>query len=88
MPEYQFHLLPQGATQPLFEAVEAIDDEEARSLAEIRLLLTNGVAGVTIVRSGVEILRLGEDASSVPGPGIPGLSPAASPGGGQSLPEA
>ncbi len=73
MPEYQFRLMAHDAPTPLFEAVDAVDDEEARSLAEIRFLLSQGVARVAIVRSGVQIVRVGQEGATI-------LSAAGAPG--------
>jgi len=59
MPNYQFRLklCDRDAGENL-EQVVAEDDEEARSLAELRLLMTHGVAEVAVLRSGVELLAL------------------------------
>lgn len=66
MPEYQSQLRPQDSSESVFEPVIALDDDEARGLAEIRLLLTRGGAAVTVSRSGLEILHLRRDASRGP----------------------
>ena len=59
MPDYHFHLkLSDGDAEGDFEQVVAEDDDEARSLAELRLLMTRGVAEVVVLRSGVELLHL------------------------------
>lgn len=63
MPQYQFQLRSRDCSEPVFEPVSACDDDEARSLAEIRLLMTRGVSAVTVSRSGLEILRVHRDAS-------------------------
>ncbi|MDB5420215.1 MAG: transcriptional regulator, Crp/Fnr family [Brevundimonas sp.] len=62
MPEYEFHLRPQGSRTLQCEQVVALDDDEARSLAEMRLLMTRGVCQVTVHRSGLELHRLERDA--------------------------
>lgn len=64
MPDYHFYLTPaDGGADEDFEQVVAEDDEEARSLAELRLLMTRGVAGVVVLRSGVELLHLNRNDS-------------------------
>lgn len=44
------------------ESISAADDGEARALAELRLLMTAGVAGVSVMKNGVQIITLGRDA--------------------------
>jgi|GEM_PF-1867901 len=44
------------------ESISAADDGEARALAELRLLMTAGVAGVSVMKDGVQIIALGRDA--------------------------
>jgi hypothetical protein len=61
VPDYHLHLRAEGAAEPVCEKFDALDDEEARGLAELRLLMTRGVAGVTVLRSGVEVLHLERD---------------------------
>ena len=61
MAEYQFCLRTPGASCAAWELIDAMDDDEARSLAEIRLLLTGDVATVTVFRSGVEMLHVERD---------------------------
>lgn len=73
MPEYQFHLRSLGSSDPMSEPVSALDDDEARGLAEIRLLLTRGAAAVTVSRSGVEVLRVERDGRREPA-GLPAAS--------------
>ena len=75
MPEYQFHLRSLDFSDPMSEPVSALDDDEARGLAEIRLLLTRGVAAVTVSRSGVQILHVERDGRREPA-GLPGASSA------------
>ncbi|MDB5420542.1 MAG: hypothetical protein JWR59_489 [Brevundimonas sp.] len=62
MPLYEFRLELQGAAEPACEQVQAIDIDEARSLAELRLLLTHGMERVTVSHFGAEILQLERDA--------------------------
>ena len=62
MPLYEFRLELQGAAEPVCEQVQAIDIDEARSLAELRLLLTHGMERVTVSHFGAEILQLERDA--------------------------
>ena len=43
------------------ESISAADDGEARALAELRLLMTDGVAGVSVMKNGVQIIALDRD---------------------------
>lgn len=90
MPEYHFGLLPHDSAETRFETIEAVDDEQARSLAEIRLLMTPGMAGVSVVCSGVELVRLSQTASPPSGSteGMAGSRPNASPDAREGLPKA
>ena len=60
MPMYQLHFRAHD-TADVAEGLDAVDDDEARSLTELRLLMTPGLSAVTLMRSGVEILRLHRD---------------------------
>ncbi len=82
MPEYQFHLRSTDSSDPVSEPVSALDDDEARGLAEIRLLLSRGVAAVTVSRSGVEILQVERDEPRDPA----GLRDVSRAGSGSSAP--
>lgn len=61
MPDYQFHLQPSGPSAPEYESVQAQDDEEARTLAEMRLLLGAAFNGVVVTRDGMEPFQLVRD---------------------------
>jgi len=62
MPDYRFQLLPRGAAVRFEEPVTAADDEEARALAEMRLLLGETFVDVTVIRDGVAAFRVQRDA--------------------------
>ncbi|WP_419755957.1 hypothetical protein [Brevundimonas sp.] len=61
MPTYIFHLHDGPAVAPNTESVEAHDDQEARSLAELRLILSSAFTHVEIERDCVELARLHRD---------------------------
>ena len=61
MPTYVFHLHDGPTVAPRTELVDANDDEEARSLAELRLTLSFGFTHLEIERDGVELARLHRD---------------------------
>lgn len=61
MPDYCFHLHPVGAVKPELETVSAHDDEEARTLAQMRLLLSAAFSSVTVSRSGMEPMNFSRD---------------------------
>jgi len=61
MPTYVFHLHDGPEHPPRTETVEAHDDHEARSLAELRLTLSSAFKHVEVEREGVELLRLHRD---------------------------
>jgi hypothetical protein len=61
MPTYIFHLHDGPAVAPRTESVEAHDDQEARSLAELRLTLSSAFTHVEVERDGVELERLHRD---------------------------
>lgn len=65
MPTYVFHLHDGPDVPPRTEQVEAADDEEARTLAELRLTLSSAFKHVEVQRDGVELARLHRD-SAVP----------------------
>lgn len=52
MPSYTLQLRDDGEDPILSEAVEAADDEEARELATIRLLLMTEYHCVTVIKDG------------------------------------
>ena len=61
MPTYVFHLHDGPETPPRTETVEASDDQEARSLAELRLTLSSAFKHVEVERDAVELVRLHRD---------------------------
>jgi len=61
MPTYVFHLHDGPDTAPRTETVEASDDQQARSLAELRLTLSAAFKHVEVEREGVELARLHRD---------------------------
>ncbi len=64
MPTYVFHLHDGAAVSPRTETVEAHDDQEARGLAELRLMLSSDFTHVEVERDGAELLRLHRDSQS------------------------
>lgn len=64
MPTYTFHLHDGPVVPPRTEHVEARDDSEARSLAELRLTLSSAFTHVEIDREGSELFRLHRDSGS------------------------
>lgn len=63
MPTYVFHLHDGPDVPPRRETVEANDDQEARSLAELRLTLSSAFKHVEVERDGVELVRLRRDSA-------------------------
>lgn len=61
MPDYHFQLQSTGPSASEQELVTAQDDEEARTLAEMRLLLGASFSVVTVSREGMEPFRLLRD---------------------------
>lgn len=61
MPRYVFHLHDGPTTEPVEEVVEAVDDAEARALADIRLLLSASYTHVRVSRDGQERFRIKRD---------------------------
>lgn len=61
MPTYVFHLHDGPLVPPQEESVEATDLEQARDLAEMRLLLSNQFTHVEVLQDGEERLRLKRD---------------------------
>lgn len=61
MPTYVFHLHDGPDVPPRKETVEADDDEEAHSLAELRLTLSSAFKHIEVERDGVELARLHRD---------------------------
>jgi len=61
MPTYAFHLHDGPAVPPRVERIDAYDDEEARTLAELRLTLSSGFTHIEVERDGVELFRLHRD---------------------------
>ncbi len=66
MPDYQFQLRHQDLSPSISEPVCADDDDEARALAEIRLLMTRGVCALAVWRGGRQILVVERDAPNRP----------------------
>ena len=64
MPIYIFHLHDGPAVPPRAESVQASDDVEARTLAELRLKLSSAFTHVEVERDGVEICRLHRDSGT------------------------
>lgn len=61
MSHYIFHLHDGPGVTPVEEVVEAIDDQEAKGLAELRLMLGHSFTHVEVVKEGVELFRLERD---------------------------
>ena len=64
MPTYVFHLHDGPDIPPRTESVEASDDREARTLAELRLTLSSAFTHVEVQRDGVELARLHRDSEA------------------------
>ena len=64
MPTYVFHLHDGPGVPPRTESVEARDDHEAQTLAELRLTLSSAFKHVEVQRDGVELARLHRDSGS------------------------
>ena len=64
MPTHVIHLHDGPAVPPRSEQVEARDDGEARSLAELRLMLSSAFTHVEVDREGSELFRLHRDSGS------------------------
>lgn len=61
VPTYVFHLHDGPDVPPRSETLEASDDQEARSLAELRLTLSSAFKHIEVERDGVELARLHRD---------------------------
>jgi hypothetical protein len=61
MPTYVFHLHDGPAVPPQEETVEAADIDQARDLAEMRLLLSNQFTHVEVLLDGEKQLGLKRD---------------------------
>jgi hypothetical protein len=61
MPSYTFHLHDGPTVPPRTEHVEAQDDIEARSLADLRLTLSSAFTHIEVDRDGKELFRLHRD---------------------------
>lgn len=61
MPTYVFRLYDGPSVTPQEEGVEAMDLDQARDLAEMRLLLSNQFTRVEVRQDGQERLRLERD---------------------------
>ncbi|RYG85676.1 MAG: hypothetical protein EON59_11695 [Alphaproteobacteria bacterium] len=58
MAQYQFRFELFGSSGPLEEQVTAADADEARNLAELRLLMSHDIRRLTVCQSGTELLHL------------------------------
>lgn len=61
MPAYVFHLYDGPDVTPLDEAVTAVDLEEARDLAQLRLLLSSQFTHIEVFEAGALRLKLERD---------------------------
>ena len=61
MPDYNFHLHGDDPAPPAIETVAAADDQEARDLAEMRLLLGRGFSKIVVDRQGMEPIHIQRD---------------------------
>lgn len=61
MPTYVFHLHDGPSVPPREESVEAADLDQARDLAEMRLLLSSQFSHVEVLLDGEERLKLKRD---------------------------
>lgn len=61
MPTYVFHLHDGPTVPPREELFEATDLDQARDLAEMRLLLSNQFTHVEVLLDGEEHLRMKRD---------------------------
>ena len=61
MAQYQFRLDLAGSFEPLEEHVTATNLDEARNLAELRLLMSHDIRRVTVCEPGGERLHLHRD---------------------------
>lgn len=61
MPTYVFHLHDGPTVPPQEETVEASDLDQARDLAEMRLLLSGQFTHIEVMLDGEEQLRLKRD---------------------------
>jgi hypothetical protein len=65
MPTYVFHLHDGPSVPPQEESVEATDIDQARDLAEMRLLLSSQFTHVNVLLDGEEKLRLRRDGRGI-----------------------
>ncbi|KQS54246.1 hypothetical protein ASG17_11385 [Brevundimonas sp. Leaf363] len=61
MPDYIFEIWRRGVPTPDLEPAAAADDVQARSLAELRLLMGPAFVAVTVRRMGMEAFTLGRE---------------------------
>lgn len=61
MPTYIFRLHDGPSVTPILETVSAVDDQEARDLAQLRLTLSHAFTHVDVHRAGCEVFRLKRD---------------------------
>lgn len=66
MPDYCFQLHQSGQQAPAVETVFASDDVEARTLAEIRLLLSGDFTGVDVFLRSRKKFALSRDSVTAP----------------------
>lgn len=66
MPDCSFELHLRGRQTPAVETVSATDDVEARTLAEIRLLLSEEFTGVDVFLKSRKKFGLSRDSMSAP----------------------
>lgn len=63
MPDYSFKLHQRGRQTPALETVSATDDLEAKTLAEIRLLLSDDFTGVDVFLRSRKKFALSRDSA-------------------------
>lgn len=68
MAQFEFRLDLFGSRESLEEAVEAMDLDEARNLAELRLLMSPDVRRLTLCQSGAELCHFHRENGFEPDP--------------------
>ncbi len=61
MPTFVFRLHDGPEVEPVLETVRALDEQDARHLAELRLMLSRDFTHVEVHRDGQELFRLRRD---------------------------